>query len=280
MKTKVKFFLIIFLISIISILYASLTGNQIVELPMYNPTTVVECSIIAEIKDYSPEKILFKNPLITGLVTKNNCYNSGPYHIKVNNKLYPKFSCTREDVITYRSCTPGEVLMHGVLTKINLTNSNFVDGYYQGSWRCAKGQKCVVEKRMGVLFRGCEGVTKEKKEPIKSPVLEQSCNLEITYVDYKTRILVKDVPGKKELYIKFGERGKKMVNLLLKEKEPGVYSRTLIFRKPKEYEFKYKNQVLPLKVIPAPKELQEKEIKKIYKKVLDNIKEFLIKIIY
>jgi len=278
----VLLFSIILFITIISLI-SSFTGHQIIDLPQYRAQTIFDCPLSVEIKDYSPDNLLLKNPLITGMITSELCQESGPYHIKIKDKIYPKYSCQNEKILTYRSCYAGEISLHGVLTPINLTQKNYKNGFYEGSWRCPQGQECTVEKRNNDLFNGCEDkidpVSAEIETPTELNILEQSCNLEITYVDFKTEISVKSIPGKKSILIQFGEKKGIKTELELKEKENGIYSRTLIFREPKIYEFKYAKYIIPVEVIQAPKDLKNRQVTKIYQKAIKKLKTFFLNIV-
>ncbi len=272
---------IFLMILTIAITGLSITGNQIVELPSYQSQTILDCPVKIEVGDYSPKNLLLKNPLITGYAVSEQCRDAGKYHVKANDKILPKYSCENGEIITYRSCSTGEVFLHGVLTKLNLTEKQFKNGVYQGSWRCPKGQQCVVEKRGTELFKGCESKLTERPPAEEKPIilrpLEYSCSLEITYVDFKTEILIDTLPNRKIIVYLIDQDIETPIDL--EEKTPGIYSKTLVFRKEKSYQIKYGTYLLPLEVVQAPKDLQNKKIKKLHQSALENVKKLLLKLV-
>ncbi|MBI5065492.1 hypothetical protein HZA97_04585 [Candidatus Woesearchaeota archaeon] len=280
LKFEVMIFLLILVVALSGLL--TYTGYQIVELPSFKETPRLQCPVLINVKDFSPKNYVLNNPLITGRTTSELCSDASPYHVKVGDKLYARFECTRNDVVTFRSCSTGQVLLNGVLTEINLEEDNFHNGLYEGSWKCAQGQQCTVEKRGTGLFRGCEAVQEPivqiQKKQVELKPIEFSCEIEITYVDFKTEIIVKDSTGKK-IEILLGSEGEIPTKLELKEKEPGIYSRTLIFREPKTYKISYGNFVLPLEVMPIPQDLYQKELKKAKEKAIKSIKNIITSII-
>ncbi len=280
LKTEALIFLLIIVVALSGLL--TYTGYQIVELPSFRETERFQCPVSIDVKDFSPKNYVLNNPLITGYTTSELCTDASPYHVKVGDKLYTRFDCSRDDVITFRSCSTGPVLLNGVLNEINLDNDDFRNGLYEGSWKCAQGQQCLVEKRNTGLFRGCEAVkepvVQTQKKQVELKPIEFSCEIEITYVDFKTEISLKDSTGKKVEILLF-QKGETPSKLELKEKEPGIYSRTLIFREPKMYEIKYNTYILPLEVMPIPQDIYQKELKKAKEKAIKNVKNIITSII-